>query len=1024
MNASFYNGVGGVKTAQFGVDVWGDNIANMNTTGYKAQKIDFHTLFANANMNNWTGSTVGGTSPVVSSDMGVSAFGATTTMDLSQGSIQQTDNPFDLSVQGKGFFEVEGENGERYFSRTGSFVKDANGILVNGNGENLLGIDAKTLTSTPATAPAVATNKIEIKANIQDGSKVDNKEPASINSDFGVLYNENGDSLKLEECQNFLFGFGDVKYEKDFLTNETIIKDDKADGKPVNINFTINGKQIKVELPDGTKKKDIINAVITELGKNGVKSDILTDKSGAPIGITIKDKNKISLHNNKGDFFKDSNVELLTFKKTIQNDGDFSTMESLIEKMQKIADKSYPYMVKVDYKDGKIVVNNNSSTGIKPIVLSANNSNSTLIKNLGDLSKTINPNETSSSKTFNNTKSILTGEIIDRNGNKNQLKIEMVKIGHKEPYDKWSGKIYEIDKSGNIISQTDKEFTFVKDKLMSPTEFTIDNSENTFIKLDINSSDSPTQMIDYIHNGSIGASLVGSNGKNWSFNSAIPTDKLLNSADTTKTTPLNLPSDVIFPAEPTKKVQIAGNLKTGDNVTSVKLADENSDMGVLYGIDKTDLNIKNGQDIVFGFGNDIQYENGLLKIDECISDDIVDTKPVKLDFNVNDINIKLVLPDGSSKDEIIDAIANELHKNNILYEKINNGIQIKAKDKLIIQNNSGENDFIKNASAEVLTYKKEAKNSSEFTTMGDFKKEIQSLADNTYPNIVDVEIEEGKFFIHNNSGVPINSTVLKTENSNENFANNLGRLGNIINGHTASNSLTFNMASGSFGGGIIDKNGNQNKLKLDFVKIKSDVDKTTWEGTISEIAEDGKTVLSTKKEKFVFDSNGLLIKPKKITIDNNGTETEIDFASSMGLLTSFDRTKTNDMYSQDGMYEGHLNGYQINERGEIIADFSNGKSGVVGAIPLFHFQNEQGLDSVGGGDYTITNNSGNPIVFKDGNGDYLGGGVIKSNSLEMSNVKASEAMTQLIIMQKAYSANSKSITTSDQMVQKAIDMKR
>ena len=96
MNASFYNGVGGIKTAQLGVDVWGDNIANMNTTGYKAQKIDFHTLFANANMNNWTGSTVGGTSPVVSSDMGVSAFGATTTMDLSQGSIQQTDNHFDL----------------------------------------------------------------------------------------------------------------------------------------------------------------------------------------------------------------------------------------------------------------------------------------------------------------------------------------------------------------------------------------------------------------------------------------------------------------------------------------------------------------------------------------------------------------------------------------------------------------------------------------------------------------------------------------------------------------------------------------------------------------------------------------------------------------------------------------------------------------------------------------------------------------------------------------------------------------
>ena len=45
MSLSFYNGVSGVKTYQFGINVWGDNIANINTTGYKSQNVDFKTLF-------------------------------------------------------------------------------------------------------------------------------------------------------------------------------------------------------------------------------------------------------------------------------------------------------------------------------------------------------------------------------------------------------------------------------------------------------------------------------------------------------------------------------------------------------------------------------------------------------------------------------------------------------------------------------------------------------------------------------------------------------------------------------------------------------------------------------------------------------------------------------------------------------------------------------------------------------------------------------------------------------------------
>jgi len=108
----------------------------------------------------------------------------------------------------------------------------------------------------------------------------------------------------------------------------------------------------------------------------------------------------------------------------------------------------------------------------------------------------------------------------------------------------------------------------------------------------------------------------------------------------------------------------------------------------------------------------------------------------------------------------------------------------------------------------------------------------------------------------------------------------------------------------------------------------------------------------------------------------------------------------------------------------IIANFSNGKNGVIGAIPIFHFQNEQGLDNIGGQNFIETQNSGKAFTYKDNSGNYIIGGRIKNYALETSNVKLSTALTELIIMQKAFDANSKSITTSDEMIKKAIDMKR
>ncbi len=121
---------------------------------------------------------------------------------------------------------------------------------------------------------------------------------------------------------------------------------------------------------------------------------------------------------------------------------------------------------------------------------------------------------------------------------------------------------------------------------------------------------------------------------------------------------------------------------------------------------------------------------------------------------------------------------------------------------------------------------------------------------------------------------------------------------------------------------------------------------------------------------------------------------------------------------------GYLKDYMVDSNGMVVASFDNGQSSIIAQIPIFHFQNEQGLEKIGDSEFRSTDNSGEAIFYKDANGNTIQNSKIVGQTLEMSNVSAAEAMTSLIITEKAYSANAKVITTADQMIQKAIALKR
>ncbi|OAT79916.1 flagellar basal-body rod protein FlgG [Desulfotomaculum copahuensis] len=141
MLRALYNGVSGMTAQQSMLDVGSNNIANINTTGFKKSEISFNDLIYQqmgaegipAVPSNGTGGGTGAngaTPPVVAPTSGTGVRVAATMRDFRQGSLLQTGRPLDVAIDGQGFFKVTLPDGTSAYTRDGSFNVDANGNLV------------------------------------------------------------------------------------------------------------------------------------------------------------------------------------------------------------------------------------------------------------------------------------------------------------------------------------------------------------------------------------------------------------------------------------------------------------------------------------------------------------------------------------------------------------------------------------------------------------------------------------------------------------------------------------------------------------------------------------------------------------------------------------------------------------------------------------------------------------------------------------------------------------------------------
>ncbi|WP_353120147.1 flagellar hook protein FlgE [Nitratidesulfovibrio sp.] len=137
--------------------------------------------------------------------------------------------------------------------------------------------------------------------------------------------------------------------------------------------------------------------------------------------------------------------------------------------------------------------------------------------------------------------------------------------------------------------------------------------------------------------------------------------------------------------------------------------------------------------------------------------------------------------------------------------------------------------------------------------------------------------------------------------------------------------------------------------------------------------------------------------------------------------SSNDSANSTDNSSQDGYATGYLTSYYVDEGGVIYGTYSNGQTQALFIVALASFDSDQGLQLEGGNLYSATSESGTANIGRAGQGIY---GSIYGEKLEESNVDVSTEMVDLIVMQRAYQANSKVITTVDEMLQTALGLKR
>lgn len=221
----------------------------------------------------------------------------------------------------------------------------------------------------------------------------------------------------------------------------------------------------------------------------------------------------------------------------------------------------------------------------------------------------------------------------------------------------------------------------------------------------------------------------------------------------------------------------------------------------------------------------------------------------------------------------------------------------------------------------------------------------------------------------------------------------------VIFTKTAANTWTWRAdptAMGLAAGGITDNNG----------------DATVGGGTLTFSGATGLLTAPTTNPTLAFTPPGGGA-AMSVVLDFNGGD--------VNGLTQFSGASSSAFVDQDGYMAGTLQSFSIDRTGTIMGAFSNGNTLILGQIALASFNNPGGLMRGGDNLYSLSSNSGEAQI---GYASDNSRSTIASGTLEMSNVDLTQEFTNMIVAQRGFQANGRVITTTDEMLQEVVNLKR
>lgn len=1130
MLKSLYNAVSGLGANQKAMDVLGNNIANVNTIGFKSSRAVFQDLMSQTLIGGKTPTdSRGGINP---RQVGNGVYLAAVDTIFTSGVLQSTSSTTDLAIQGTGFFVVRGEgSSENYYTRAGDFNFDNTNTLTTPSGYRVQGwmsdpdtgelnkqvsvgdivlgtnyqvmkpkasteISMSGALDTTATASTVTYGKLLTQASakqdvntmlsssgvamdLADGEKVRITASPTLYTPMSQLSDKNGTSLGVSELN------GNVTF--------------RINGSSYSLNYTSLGGG---SLNDGkyTTIEDFlqeVNNIFMQATKEHV--DTATNTAGTPIAtMTFKD-GKFAIEANYGHEFEINGISgssqlaallsplattykagkteyssEISYQKEVTYQEDFTSIEQLADRITNSVNGGVvPSGFSAEFLDNDFGLNEGEGISFDDITVYGPNGSAAATLKIGPFTytETVNPTIANQFHTIQELGRLITDAVNEQlavtnvNGTPVTTRVSFGLDGNQLSF--------SVTGASNAISFGESTLHQAIGSTATPNTYlkmVFDNSLNTYGANDIVT---PKQLNDAVSTVDIepiaGKGRIVYNFEDTEENTLVDmsTDSLyMQNGETLVFRLANMADPIILeyntaggPTAPatavfTNATDLANALQTAINARG----------GDFTGTQVTYDQASNTFSVTAAGGKTIAFsriettaKTPFLK--EMLSSGLVGQNITDQGYTIEgESNIV----DNITGFDITKANKGEIFNSNMFEEDATGTLGIgksitsqqfltAADETTLMMDLFNENgnymNFVENQSTLEIKGSindEQITNNGYFSigatsTVADYMLAIEKFVDlngghNTFDNVV---IENGVIKVTGEKGARNNIDYLTitatggSETSNTIFNNTMQGTATAATGGIAYRTME-----------VYDEQGNRHNINFTFSLWNEELNEWRMEIETDDPLNDVAINGASQNELILrFNSDGTLshmydrfTTPSKV-ISNptlrfsaaNGTNTIDPIALNLGTAGENDGlsiaangggiTKA----STDGYAVGDLTQTMFNTAGELVGTYSNGQTRVLAQVALATFVNERGLEKVGDTMFQATGASGQATIGEPMTGDR---GEIAASMLENSNVDLSTELVNMITTERAYQSNSKIISTSDEMIQELLNMKR